>query len=745
MAVRIDVPGVGQITAENAASEETLQAILKALDSQSSSSSKKAKAEKEAEDAAKGRADADKKAAKAGKDFSVGWSAAADGAVKALKNISLTAVSMATNFATNFADIANNPIKETAKVLDTLIDGVAKTTTSLTDAIPVVGGFISALINASAELAKAANKTFADQLQKNIDTLQNYNKAGVSFVGGMNQMNNVAHAAGMSLVDLSKIVISNKETLNKLGMAGGEAAALLGKSMGVAAKQTNKAGLTLRDEMFKMGYSYEEQGAVFSSFMANMAASGKLRSMNEKQVAEETRKYATDLKVISDLTGQDAKKLIERSRAESMRGALMTKLQGDQKDAFIKGSGLLSAKSKDAAAALSQYLTFGNITDPKILANKAMRDMVINIGKEIQAGNKDITNVTQREMANAATNISTSGSKFAEATDKALVAGVGGVAADIATVSNDFVANMGSATPDPNAAKKSAAANEAQAKNADVLADQTAKLYAQTKKQEITMETLVNQHLPKYAQLLKEINDELGGNFTKWLKKTFGEGATMTKEEKAQVAAARQQKNAFGMPMHAGVGDDAVLRGVKQQEWLKQQGITRSPGGVYFGADGTNLGILFDKLPGAPKFDKGGRLGASGIGIAGENGPELVGGPASILSRASTEKLIIALDAMREMAGARFGESGFQSQVSTSSGRMAKLKDRMKGFEGYDYSQLQAELNNRPENAPIQAVKDQWDAEERDNNIEATAHLAEIVKLMRRNVDHTARVAANTN
>ena len=321
---------------------------------------------------------------------------------------------------------------------------------------------------------------------------------------------------------------------------------------------------------------------------------------------------------------------------------------------------------------------------------------------------------------------------------------VTGTGSEAAQSRNQLMANL-QGMFDPDAAKKSAAANEAQAANADALADSTAKLYAQTKQQEVEMEKLVNEHLPKYAKLLKEVNDQLAGNFLKYLKKTFGSDVNMTDEEKAQVTAKKQEKNAFGLPAANG-DDEHILQGIKVEQWMKSQGITKAPGGVYFDKNGKNLGISLENVSGYPKFDKGGRLGANQMGIAGENGPELIGGPSSVLSRASTDSLIKAIDAMREMKGVRFGESGFDQQVGMNEGRMAKLKDRAKGFEGLDYKQLQEEFMKRPEAEPIKRAMKQMDDDERgDAMAETNTHLAEIAKLMKQNVNQTAKVAANTN
>jgi hypothetical protein len=727
MAVKIDIPEFGTVIAENAASEDTLLAILAAMNS---TSGKKGKADKEAEEAAKGKADADKKATKASKDFNVGLNAAADGAAKALKNIGLTAVSLVTNFATNFAEIANNPIKETAKVLDTLIDGVAKTATSLTDAIPVVGGFISAMINATAELAKAANKTFADQLQKNIDSLQAYNKVGVSFAGSMNQMNKIAHSAGLGIEDFSKIVSKSKHDLNFLGSSGGAAAIALSNGMGLTAKLIGKSGQTLRNEMFKMGYSYEEQGEVMASYMANMKASGRLEKMTREDLARGTRQYAADLKVLADFTGQDAKKLMERGRQQALLLTAQQRLDAKQRGALgdtTAALGKMGSGAEEARQAVTQILMkgatnvqgytmgpgrkFAETLAAQIKAGKGGADAVNDAMAELQQGlqkNKQIGAMVDAQIMNSGSDASNGFAKLASA-----------------AFENGIVIK--------GATKASREAAEAEATNKDKTADQTAALYDQTKKQQVEMEILVNTHMDKYASLLKEVNDQLGGNFMKFIT----EVNTTGESKEATVNRGRKElKNLFR-------SDDVVLKRQRRDDWLLKNGYEKEQSGMTFDKNGKLLAV--DDVPGIPKFDKGGRLGAGRFGIAGENGPELIGGPASILSTATTEKLITALDAMREMSGNRFGDSGIDQQVGIGSGRMGKLRDRVRGFEGFDYKQLESELNTRPENAPIQAVKDQWDREERESNAEATSHLAELVRLMKQNVGHTAKVASNTN
>ena len=722
MAVKIDIPEIGTIVAENAATEQTLLDILAALDKDSAKNKqfedRRKKADEEATGAAKAKAKADADAAKVGKEFSTGWSAVGAAAVKGLKDIGLTAVSMATKFGTDFVNIAENPIKETAKMLDALIDVGSNVVSSFAEAIPVIGAFISAATKAAAELAKAANKAFAEQLQRNVDALQSYAKIGVSFSGSMTQMSTVAHAAGLGIADFSKVVANNRDVLRELGMAGGDAATRLSGAMGVAATTVRKSGLSLRDEMFKMGYTYEEQGAVFTSFMANMQMAGKLREMGDRQIAEGTRRYATDLKVIADITGQDAKKLAEKSRAEAMRGALLASLQGDQVTAFQRANEVLSKAPKEVQDGLTQYLTFGTITDPKLLVNREMAEMVRNIGDQVKAGNQDMISVTTREMAGAAQKMGNEQGKIlGQALDRGLVAGI-----DVpgAQLRNQFMA-MNYAL-DPEAAEKSRQANETQATAADQMADQTAKLYAQTKQYQVEMEDIVQKHLPKYAELLKEVNEQLQGNFMKFIK-SLGD---------SEVAKAAKEKN------------QKYMEGIaKTQQGMGQENLQRMA--FETEEDYRNRMIELAKRTGNARFDSGGKIGSGQTGLVGEYGPEFVSGPASVLSRVDTEKLVVALDAMREMAGVRFSENDFNWQVGMQADRMSTLQDRMRGFEGYDYSQLQSELSRRGEYSGMQAAKDQMDKEERESTIETASQLAELVRLMKENVNHTARVAVNTN
>jgi hypothetical protein len=719
MSIKVDVPGIGVVEVEGAASEATLQRLVAAVEKNNKGG---ASSTGSLADQLKKQTTASKDMTKAAAAFGPQAAAAAEGVkqleaaadrlIQPLKNLGVTAAAVATKFMTQYADIAADPIKAGRDLINTGIDVVSDFTGSLAGAVPVIGGFLKGLNDAAAAALKAANNAFADQLKKNVDALQAYNKSGISFAGGMHEMQMAATNAGLGIKDFADVVNKNKDTLNKLGLAGGEAAEKLSGGLGAAAKTIGKSGNSLRTEMFKMGVTYEEQGAVMTSFMANMQVSGKLRGMSDREIAEGTREYAKNLKVISDITGKDAQKLMEQARAESMRGALMNKLVGDQKTAFMSANSMLSKAGPEVQAALTQYLSFGKILDPRLAANPAVVKMVETVGRGVQAGAKDINDISTKAMGDAYKDMTTTQSKLNEATSRAAVANVQGAGSAYGDLNDKIMAGIGPL--DPEAAKKSTVAAEKMAGAHDKLTESVADVYDTSKKLQVSMENLLNTHLDTYAKNLAAAFD----------------GAAKT----IMGVVNGGSKNRTGM---------STIQ--EQQAYWKNAGWKAHAGG--------------------------GKLAAGETGIVGEAGPELVSGPANVLSNASYEKLMVALDAMKEKKGVRFGENGFEWNVNmqtatpglmvgSSVDRLATLRDRTSGFEQFKPGDILEEMQKRPEYADMQRAKDKMMEDMGDGpgqssntlveavkamHAEMANHMQEMVKASKTSATNLSQIALNTN
>lgn len=676
MAVKIDIPGVGEVTADNAASEETLLAILAAVDNTSNTAKARAKDEKDSSKAQHDNTKQLKDSTKAGKEFKVGWVAVADGMVKGMKTIGLTAISMATRFAVDYANIANDPIMETANTLNQLIDAAVGVATSFTDAIPVVGKFFSALLEAAGELAKIANQMFAAQLKKNVLALQDYAKAGISFSGSFAEMQLVATKAGLGLEQFSKAVLNNRDQLNQVGSAGADAVGKLATAMGVASNditKTNslvgKSGRNLRDEMFKMGYTFEDQIGLFSNYMANMQAAGKLEKMSKEDIAKGTREYARDLKILADITGKDAKKAMEESQKASLMADIQAKLGPEQLDKFQKA---YSAMPDQAKKGFLEFVSSGGKfiadqgTNIAMAQNDEIRKLITGSWNDMNNINLTGSDVQKRTLEQA---------QVAFATQKQLNAENGaainmasrftGAFSEAAEIINGFSAG---AVRQKGAVEASAVAAENMAMTANKIADNTATLYSETQKGAIEVEKRLNENLDRYSEYLAKVQQMTQGQITDVL------NGTMTASISDSISS----------------GWDRVVSAVKSVNPFSTDSKNKSPAG----AKPKNP---FDTAtPSSPvfAFANGGSIPAGKVGMAGEKGPELIAGPAEVLSTKSTEKLMQSVDML---ASAKESASTTKDGVS-----VARLDEVIK-------------------------------------------QLMELVRLMRDNVSHTAKVAQNTN
>ena len=155
----------------------------------------------------------------------------------------------------------------------------------------------------------AGIEILVQEIEKTINAYATMNRAGAVFAGGMTEMRNTAHSAGLTLETLSRVVSQNSEAIAKAGLGVTEGTKRIASALRVG-------GETLRNELLSLGYSIEEQGSLVAETMRGMAGlAGPLRA-TDQEVAIETRKYAENLRIISAITGEDAKKKMEQARRD---------------------------------------------------------------------------------------------------------------------------------------------------------------------------------------------------------------------------------------------------------------------------------------------------------------------------------------------------------------------------------------------------------------------------------------------
>lgn len=558
--VTINIPNIGNVVAENAATEETLLKILKAMEKSGGASGSGADAKKIQDDLNKSKkeeADLNKKQNKSTTElteeqkknkeelekFKTQVRETKDGFKGLLADTGKAVVSLTAQFAKQYDAISKNPIDAAAGVVATGIDLAAKGAkagSSLLGVIPFVGAGLKqaadAAVELAATLAKTANDIMAAEFKKSVAQLAQYTKAGASFAGGMIEMRNVAHDAGVSMEVMGKAVSAASGDIRTMGLTQGEGAKAVGSAMKALATTTSSSGRSLRDEMLAMGYSYEEQGAIAAQVMANQRAAGITKKMSDEELAQTTRTYAKDLKVLADITGKDAKKAMEEAQKKSMEADIMAQLSPEEAEKFQKA---YAAMPDYAKKGFLEYVSSGGTaiadasTNIAMSQNKEFEKLVKGTYDDIKNQSKDASTVqkgvleqtaiagkTQADLNRSQGNAIGQANRFTGALQ--------GTASIINGLSADSVKNADSVGKSGEAADKQAAAS-------DGVTQGYLKVTEAGNKLAMTMEKLASENLPAYADLLGTTMKKAIEAFeyvANKLRKDTGEEKPLTKEQK---------------------------------------------------------------------------------------------------------------------------------------------------------------------------------------------------------------------
>ena len=192
---------------------------------------------------------------------------------------------------------------------------------------PAIGGFVAGLGSAvtflaetGSALAKFGVQIAKVEVEKTISAFNTLSSSGAMFADGMTGMRAAAGAANLTLAQFTAIVKSSSSQLADSGMSVGAASEFTGRVLA-------KGGDGMKKSLAKLGYSFEEQGELVAQVMKDMRGSsvGPLTS-SDAEVAEQTQKYAENLRIIADITGEDAKGKMEAARNSANQLAFQQKL-----------------------------------------------------------------------------------------------------------------------------------------------------------------------------------------------------------------------------------------------------------------------------------------------------------------------------------------------------------------------------------------------------------------------------------
>jgi hypothetical protein len=306
--VLIDIPGIGQVEAKNAASEATLQEMLKIMRKfdKSTDGGKKSGAGSAA-GAAGGAAGAAGGAA--GKGAAAGGSTAGKG--QSLLGKAAFAAGMGIAKLDTAAKTVLGGFRGLAEGSVETIDKFAQVGDSLTAAagifrnIPIVGPMFGAVAQAVTSVT---------------DAYQNAAQSGATFSGSVNEFSAAATSAGMTMEKFGALVSQNAFGMGAFGTTAEDGAKNFAK--------TSKALRAGASDLYALGYSTQQINEGLAKYGSLMRSQGQQGKLSNDQLAAGAKNYMKELDLLSKATGEDRKTIEARQAAMALDAQFQASMAG---------------------------------------------------------------------------------------------------------------------------------------------------------------------------------------------------------------------------------------------------------------------------------------------------------------------------------------------------------------------------------------------------------------------------------
>lgn len=424
MAINVNIPGIGNVQVDNAAQESTLQQLLAATQKAAGVQFRNAK-DMAADIRDQASAAKSASAAMASMSAATGGAAASTqgffskltGDLQSTSDSYAGVAAQVQNFGASLANTASDISRIWLRTMgDLSVDPIERGTATISKALGLaqsgllvfakglgsvipskLGGAIGKTlglgVEAAGSLAQQLNELVGSELTATVKTFKQFSDMGATFGGGLADMRTMAYDAGLTLQQFSSVIKAQREEVLSFGGTLADGALKVAKVQNELAANTGKSGRSLQKELLGLGFGIEEQAGIAISLMANLRAlstTSKARSLNEKEVAELTRTYAQDLRLLQEATGQDAKAVMEKARKETMNAALMAKLSVNERLSLQKTFGgmaeMPAEMRQDLQQAIIQELTGGAITNPLVAGNQELLKYVKESAARTRAG-----------------------------------------------------------------------------------------------------------------------------------------------------------------------------------------------------------------------------------------------------------------------------------------------------------------------------------------------------------------------
>ena len=321
--VTIDIPGIGNVEAKNAATEATLLEILRVMKSQkggggsgSGSGSKTGKdQEKEDKESLKNAKEHNKQAPLANR--------AATALAGSFKMLGTSVTSVGAGLL-GLGEAVTQTIEQFANVGDS-VQNAAK----IFSGIPLIGTVFSAVATAATKVT---------------DSFQKASASGATFGGSITQFSKAASAAGMTMENYGALIAKNGESMRLLG----------GTTEG-GAKRFGDISKTLRStssDLYALGYSTEDVNQGLASYSKFLGQTGKIGGKSNAELAAGAKNYLKEMDMLAKVTGEsrkDQEAAREKLLSDAQYQAAVSSMSAEEAEKFANSINGLPKGLRDVA------------------------------------------------------------------------------------------------------------------------------------------------------------------------------------------------------------------------------------------------------------------------------------------------------------------------------------------------------------------------------------------------------------
>jgi hypothetical protein len=278
------------------------------------------------------------------------------------KNSIITAAKATQEFSVGVTN-AGQSIGQTISMLSMLMPGgwvVKAITAGVGLLIQGISIFSEKAIKKSEEVFEKGVNLLDKQLTKTVDGFKDINSVGGILAGGMTQLTKNSVEAGVDLRDFSEGVKGSADSIRHTGLSFDFATQRLAGISGVLRRSE------LGKQLDALGISTQEQIEMSAEVMARLSMAGDKRVRSDEYVAQQTVKYAEDLRLLQGITGGQAKEAMKKARDEALQGgflALAARAGGDAGEKIKKMLPFIDAMGETMSATIKEIAQTGTTTN----------------------------------------------------------------------------------------------------------------------------------------------------------------------------------------------------------------------------------------------------------------------------------------------------------------------------------------------------------------------------------------------